>query len=555
MPQTLLSLLARETGDIRRDLLIALLISAAANTGILVIINQASASAAEGMGDVRLLCLFIVAMALYIVGLRFTFGVATQAVESMLTRIRQRLMRGIAHADLLALRKLREGRILQSIAQDTVIISESQGLLVAAAHSALMVAMTGVYLLTVSLPAFLIVVVVIAAGALMYLARSKELGHLAARSSGLEASFLGKMNDMIKGLQEVKLSAARRQALLAELDGVGDELRDVKVRTTSLYNATAIFSQSFFYALLAMIVFVLPAMIGNFAPQAPKLLSSVLFIFGPLSTLITAVPSISRADRAAASLLQLEAEIGRAAAAAAPPGPAPAPLVMAKTIECRDLEFHYPGDAGETFHIGPINLKLNQGEIVMFVGGNGSGKTTLLKVIAGLYTPDAGQLLFDGKTVPRNAQQPQREMFGAIFSDFHLFPKLYGITAEEAAIATELEAMRLTDKLSYSEEGFSTRDLSTGQRKRVAMVVAMLENRSILIFDEWAAEQDPEFRAHFYQELLPRLKAKGKTLLVVTHDDRYFGTADMVVKMELGRVVSLQRPRKTKPRATPTPEN
>lgn len=555
MPQTLLSLLARETGDIRRDLLIALLISAAANTGILVIINQASASAAEGTGDVRLLCLFIVAMALYIVGLRFTFGVATQAVESMLTRIRQRLMRGIAHADLLALRKLREGRILQSIAQDTVIISESQGLLVAAAHSALMVAMTGVYLLTVSLPAFLIVVVVIAAGALMYLARSKELGQLAARSSGLEASFLGKMNDMIKGLQEVKLSAARRQALLAELDGVGDELRDVKVRTTSLYNATAIFSQSFFYALLAMIVFVLPAMIGNFAPQAPKLLSSVLFIFGPLSTLITAVPSISRADRAAASLLQLEAEIGRAAAAAAPPGPAPAPLAMTKTIECRDLEFHYPGESGETFHIGPINLKLNQGEIVMFVGGNGSGKTTLLKVIAGLYTPDAGQLLFDGKLVPRNAQQPQREMFGAIFSDFHLFPKLYGIDAEEAAIATELEAMRLTDKLSYSDEGFSTRDLSTGQRKRVAMVVAMLENRSVLIFDEWAAEQDPEFRAHFYQELLPRLKAKGKTLLVVTHDDRYFGTADMVVKMELGRVVSLQRPRKTKPRATPTPEN
>jgi putative ATP-binding cassette transporter len=545
VPQTLLSLLARETGDIRRDLLVALLISAAANTGILVIINQASASAARGVGDLRLLGMFVVAIALYVVGLRFTFAVATGAIESVLAQIRQRIMRGIAHADLLTLRQVREGRILQSIAQDTVVISESQGLLVAAAHSALMVAMTGVYLLTVSLPAFLIVVVVIAAGALLYLARTKELDQLARRSSGLEASFLGKMNDMIKGLQEVKLSGARRHALLDELDGVGQELCDVKVRTTSLYNSNAIFSQTFFYALLAVIVFVLPAVIDDFAPQAPKLLSSVLFIFGPLSTLITAVPSIGRADRAAASLLQLEDEIGRAAAPQPNPGPVPRPLPMTQAIECRELEFHYPGDAGETFGIGPISLTLAQGEIVMFVGGNGSGKTTLLKVIAGLYTPSAGQLLFDGKPVPRNAQQQQREMFGAIFSDFHLFPRLYGIEADDAAIATELEAMRLTDKLSYSREGFSTRDLSTGQRKRVAMVVAMLENRPILIFDEWAAEQDPEFRAHFYEELLPMLKAKGKTLLVATHDDRYFGIADMVVKMELGRLVSTQRRQKT----------
>lgn len=541
MPRTLLSLLARETGDIRRDLLIALLISAAANTGILVIINQASASAAEGSGDLRLLGMFVVAMALYVVGLRFTFGMATHAVERMLAQIRQRLMRGIAHADLLALRQQREGRLLQSIAQDTIIISESQGLLVAAAHSALMVAMTGVYVLTVSWPAFLIVVVMIAAGAMLHLARSKELDQFAARSAALEASFLGKMNDMIKGLPEVKLSTARREALLDELDGVGQELCEVKVRTTSVYNANALFSQSFFYGLLAVIVFVLPALIDSFAPQAPKLLSSVLFIFGPLSTLITAVPSIGRADRAAASLCQLEADIGRPPAPQSKPGQVPKPLPMTAAIECRGLQFHYPGDAGETFSIGPIDLQLPQGEIVMFVGGNGSGKTTLLKVIAGLYKLSAGQLLFDGKPVPPGGQQRQRETFGAIFSDFHLFPKLYGIEADDAAIAAELEAMRLTDKLGYSEAGFSTRDLSTGQRKRVAMVVAMLENRPILIFDEWAAEQDPEFRAYFYEELLPRLKAKGKTLLVATHDDRYFGVADMVVKMELGRLVSTQR--------------
>ena len=92
----------------------------------------------------------------------------------------------------------------------------------------------------------------------------------------------------------------------------------------------------------------------------------------------------------------------------------------------------------------------------------------------------------------------------------------------------------------------STTQLSQGQRKRLALLTAYLEDRSIYLFDEWAAEQDPEFRAHFYEELLPQLKAKGKTLLVATHDDRYFDLADMVVKMELGRLVSAQR-RETKP--------
>ncbi len=134
-----------------------------------------------------------------------------------------------------------------------------------------------------------------------------------------------------------------------------------------------------------------------------------------------------------------------------------------------------------------------------------------------------------------------RELFGAIFSDFHLFPKLYGIIAEEDAIDAELERMKIAGKMSYGPDGFSTLGLSTGQRKRVAMAVARLEDRPILIFDEWAAEQDPGFRKYFYEELLPELKGKKKTLLIATHDDRYFGAADTVVTMEFGCIQSIKR--------------
>jgi len=137
-----------------------------------------------------------------------------------------------------------------------------------------------------------------------------------------------------------------------------------------------------------------------------------------------------------------------------------------------------------------------------------------------------------------------RELFGGIFSDFHLFSKLYGVTPDTDAIAAHLDRMRIADKVGY-DDGFTTRDLSTGQRKRVAMLVTLLEDRPVLVFDEWAAEQDPEFRHYFYEELLPELKAAGKTLLIATHDDRYFGVADLVVKMEMGVVASTKRRRAT----------
>lgn len=545
MPKILLALLSREAGESRRDILIALLISGIANTAILIIINKASASIADGGFNLRLLGFFIVALGLYITGLRYTFDAATRIFEQMLTRIRVRLTERIANSELLLLHAVGRPRIFQAITVDIAIISESQGLLVAAAHSVVMIACTGIYVLLVSVPAFLTIVGVIGVGILLYLSRAEELNRLIGASVSEEVRVIALISDVIDGLKEVKLSHARRSEMVEELGKVTDRLRDIKMRTAGVYNRNAVFSQSFFYVLLAVIVFVLPHMLDGFAPIAPELVATVLFIFGPISTVVTAIPAAAKADRAAASLLSIELEIDRVAATPAV-GRAPRRLPFRRTIECRGIEFHYPGtDAGQ-FSIGPIDLTLRHGEITMLVGGNGSGKTTLLKVIAGLYPPARGVLAVDGKPVAVSRLPNLRELYGAIFSDFHLFGKLYGIEAEEDAIAAQFDQMQIADKVGYTAEGFTTRDLSTGQRKRVAMIVALLEDRPVLIFDEWAAEQDPEFRQYFYEELLPELRSRGKTLIVASHDDRYFGVADMVVKMELGHIQSVTR-REDKP--------
>jgi putative pyoverdin transport system ATP-binding/permease protein len=192
----------------------------------------------------------------------------------------------------------------------------------------------------------------------------------------------------------------------------------------------------------------------------------------------------------------------------------------------------------EVFTLGPVNLSFTPGELVFLIGGNGSGKTTLAKTIVGLYAPESGRILLDGQAVTDTTRPGYRQLFSAVFSDFYLFDKLLGVTVgdlDDAARAV-LEDLQLAHKVKIENGVFSTLDLSQGQRKRLALLVSYLEDRPFYLFDEWAADQDPLFKDVFYRRLLPQLKAKGKTVLVITHDDRYFHLADRYIKLDFGQV-------------------
>jgi putative ATP-binding cassette transporter len=207
-------------------------------------------------------------------------------------------------------------------------------------------------------------------------------------------------------------------------------------------------------------------------------------------------------------------------------------------LQAINLQYTYPGGAArDAFTIGPVALTLRAGETIFIVGGNGSGKSTLVKVLTGLYMATAGALHIDGVPLGPHNVQAYREMIAAIFSDFHLFQKLYGLAGvSEEAVGKLLAQMQIDHKTTFSNGSLSTLELSTGQRKRLAMVIALLEDRPIYVFDEWAADQDPEFRRYYYEGLLPELKRRGKTVIAISHDDRYFHCADRVLRMEEGRV-------------------
>ncbi|MFG6666127.1 multidrug ABC transporter permease/ATP-binding protein [Halomonas sp. HNIBRBA4712] len=214
-------------------------------------------------------------------------------------------------------------------------------------------------------------------------------------------------------------------------------------------------------------------------------------------------------------------------------------------IDLVDVGYRYESQSGEghAFEVGPLNLTLHRGEQVFLIGGNGSGKSTLARLLSGLYRPQSGSILIDGRRIEMDEWDAFRARFASVFTDFHAFDRLLGQGGEpsNAALVKEwLTRLQMDQKLEWQGERVTNTKLSQGQKKRLALLLAIAEERDILLLDEWAADQDPQFRRLFYRELLPRLKAMGKTVFAISHDDSYFVHADRLLEMSRGKLIELE---------------
>ena len=200
-------------------------------------------------------------------------------------------------------------------------------------------------------------------------------------------------------------------------------------------------------------------------------------------------------------------------------------------------------DTGEGFQVGPLNMTLERGEQVFLIGGNGSGKSTLARLLSGLYRPQSGTIKIDGQVVTAAQWEAFRARFASVFTDFHQFDQTMGpegLPADPQVVDTWLERLQMQHKLQWEGDRVINTQLSQGQRKRLALLLAIAEKRDILLLDEWAADQDPQFRRLFYRELLPHLKAMGKTVFAISHDDSYFVHADRLLEMSKGQLSELK---------------
>jgi putative ATP-binding cassette transporter len=257
----------------------------------------------------------------------------------------------------------------------------------------------------------------------------------------------------------------------------------------------------------------------------------------PLESILENLPAIAQASIALRKIDTLGLSL--ASRAETIPQDKPNPQPFFNSIELVQITHTYRRENEESnFTLGPIDLTFHPGELIFIVGGNGSGKSTLAKLVTGLYIPDAGKIRLDGEPITEQNREAYRQLFATVFSDFYLFERILGINLDNLDTQAQqyLRQLQLEHKVQVKEGILSTTDLSQGQRKRLALLTAYLEDRPIYLFDEWASDQDPLFREIFYKQLLPELKHRSKAVLVISHDDRYFHLADRTIELDYGKL-------------------
>jgi len=518
------------------------IVSGAAYAIILGVINTAAESVSTGSDDleVRLFFMFLITFVLHLYAKKFSMERGILLAEEIIRSIRVGIIGKIRHTELRFLEKTGKGLIYARLTEDTEDLSQSAPYIVMAAESVVSLVAVFFYMALQSLSGFILVIFLLGLSifvyTLAYIPAKKKLELSRVR----EAEFFEGLNDVLSGFKEIRINYQKNEELFADLTAVSKDAEQLKAGALVALNSSFIVINAAYFIMIGGIVFALPAFDVIDNAIVIHLVASLLFLWGPLMIAFRAIPQFMISSVSIHNIDKLEAEIDSFDVYV--PEKRPEPVADFKEIALHSVKFGYAHENGTVlFQMGPLDFTLKKGEVVFIVGGNGSGKSTLMHILTGLYYPDTGGISIDGKRVLRKTYQPYRELFSTIFTDFHLFKTLYGIgEVDEDKVNRLLRQMELDHKTGYAGKRFTNIGLSTGQKKRIAYITCLLEDKPVYVFDEWAADQDPEFRKNFYEKFLEDMRAMGKTVVAVSHDDRYFNMADRVIKMEMGKIVSLK---------------
>nr|WP_276553467.1 cyclic peptide export ABC transporter [Cupriavidus gilardii] len=538
----------RASGHLLAFAIVASLAGGAASVGLIATINRALSTPADQLA----------ALGLRFAALAAAVLLCRTAALMLFVRLNQTVLaslRGHIAGRLLAspyaeLERVGPGRGLALLGEDT---NQVATLLVALPF----VVMNGTivlgclaYLAYLSWQVFLFALVAVLTGSICYrLSRKRSQRYL--RDAGKWHDVLiERFGAIFAGAKELKLHRQRREAFASgPLAEAIDAVRTNRTQGLSLLYLSLTIGSTLFFAVIGIILFVVQRPLGADAAVASGYTLVFLYMMAPLEGLLNSLPQLNLARIAYQRIADTTGPLAVEPSLPDAVGERQ-PFVE---LELRGVTHRYFRDGEDgAFTLGPIDLSLRAGEVVFLVGGNGSGKTTLAKLLVGLYAPERGSVLLNGEPIADAADHERhRQQCTAVFSDFHLFDSLLGAAAGEggdgknAAGCTALDAranellarLQLQHKVTVRDGAFSTRALSQGQRKRLALVAACLEDRPVIVLDEWAADQDPAFKAVFYREIVPALRAQGKAVLVISHDDRYFDAGDRIVRLEQGRIL------------------
>ncbi|WP_156790509.1 cyclic peptide export ABC transporter [Sulfurospirillum barnesii] len=535
--------LQKESRGVNQKLIVIIVLSGISNALLLAIVNASITPEFLKNPETKYFFIFALCIGLFIYSLRYLMYNSSEIIEEAVDKVRTRLVDKILMCDLRTLEEIGDSDVYTRISRETASISQNMRSIFMAAQSAFMVVFTVLYISFISFQAFLISAAMILFATFIYLRNRKVLEQHLHESSQEEDELFSTITDVLNGFKELKMNRKKSKDVRDYFYQKSGGVRRTRTNVMLEYANNYVFSETFFYILIGTIVFILPVLASNFEENIVKVVTAILFLIGPLTNTVMQIPILSQVGLSVNNIYTLEERIDTLVQGSDICADEEIKDAAAfGSIQFENVEFSYnTPDGAHSFSAGPFSFSINKGEVLFIVGGNGSGKTTLMKLMTALYFPNKGRILLDNIVVTKENSQSYRELFSVIFSEFHLFKKLYGLSKTDPEQVTKLlKLMEIDHKTDYKNGAFTNINLSTGQRKRLALIVTYLEDKEIYMFDEWAADQDPHFRKYFYHTLVPELKKRGKTVIAVSHDDRYFGEADRVLGMDYGKITEIR---------------
>ncbi|AMZ71082.1 MULTISPECIES: cyclic peptide export ABC transporter [Pseudomonas] len=528
--------------DARWRILLAILssaLSAATSIGLIGYINR---SLEHGLDDIgRGLLLFGGLLILLFISGVTSQWLLVQIGHRLVYQLRLRLVGKVLGTALERIERLGSPRIYNALTKDVTTVATAFKQLPISLYNGLLLLAGLAYMAWLSMPFFFLTLGVIALGVGLDVLLGRKVKTLMQAVRQQDDQLTEQFEAAIQGRCELGLSRERRHLLYErKLEPIARASLEASVRADTLWAVNLNWTTLLVFVLIGTLFF-LGQGLGLLSQQVVVgYVLAIMFLRTPISMILDAIPAVIRGHVALQAIDALAlgetVQFKTPAQAAQPFG----------ELRLSNVHYRYPGQSDEfAFELGPIDLSIRRGELIFIVGGNGSGKSTLAKLLTGLYVPTSGQVSLNGVVLDTHTGEWHREHFAAIFADFYLFADVLGEAGNheglEARVDHYLDRLGLAHKVEFAAGRLSTTALSQGQRKRLALLLLMMEGREVFLLDEWAADQDPVFRHVFYNELLPELKAAGKTVIAITHDDRYFDVADRVYRLDYGHLVDYDR--------------
>ncbi len=487
------------------------------------------------------LALFYIALCLLILIMRTTSEVILTRVSTEVARgIRTEFYGRISAAPISAIERIGSSKIVASLNLDVPRILAGGRAVPALLINGITVVGMLTFLVYLNPDVFKLVMMAIIFGVVCYqvpMTIGRKILHKTREGfDQLQEALKG----LIFGAKELKLDHGKRELYFKRML-IENESRIAEQDKTAqtIMRASSSFGDLLSFFVIGAVSFVFVNYYAISQEELIGVVMTLLYVAGPISILLSAIPEIAVASVSYRKLNNLLGKIPEEDI-----NPVMAEVPAWHSIRFDNVQYNYPSPSDEAgFQVGPLNLQIKRGEITFIVGANGSGKSTLSKLLTLHYTPSSGEIAFDNSVVGNDNIVSYRQKISAIYTDYYLFDRLLIEMTEEIekSAIRYMEKLHLTGKVTLDRDKFSTLSLSDGQRKRLALLVAFLEDKEIYLFDEWAADQDPEFKNVFYKDILPELKKKNKVVIVISHDDRYFDVADTIITMEQGKIINVRR--------------